>query len=444
VSGQALLANSSVVPQVNADVLQFSVRDRDSAVATRLTNAYAGAFVQYKVDLATAALIRARNELDSRIKRLEATGETTSDLYRTLVRNEQQLRTMQLLEARDAVLPSIGTAAQVAPTPKRTAFFGAILGFVAGLALALLWEALDTRLRSAKQIEDVLNLPLLARLPEPPRHLRSSDRLVMIEEPTSLHAEVVQILRSNFEVVNAAIAARTVMVTSCAQREGKSTTVANLAVALARSGKNVALVDLDLREPIIARFFNLPADVGITDVVRGNVPLKQAMGSVRVSSSHRLSVLPIGRRPENPGEFASSDALKEVLGQLRSTYDLVLVDAPPMGVVSDAMAIASSVDGVLVIAREGRVDLSQLENLSRNLDLVATPKLGFVVTGTRMHEPYRASGRGPASDVPETSTAAPVRIIRDRRSARLATTTPPWEKPLQKRGESEPKPKAHD
>lgn len=201
-----------------------------------------------------------------------------------------------------------------------------------------------------------------------------------------------------------------------------------------------------------ATFFDLPDGVGITDVVLDGVPLKQAMRSVSLSASTpgpvrrsgaradrsmRLNVLPIGRLPANPGEFASADALKHVLAQLRTEYDLVLVDAPPMGAVGDAKAIAPSVDALLVVAREGMVDLPGLENLVRELDLVVTPKLGFVLTGADLHEAYGASGRGyfagtpePIAGTPEPVEVAPVSSLSSRSATgsgagRVASTATP-------------------
>jgi succinoglycan biosynthesis transport protein ExoP len=418
-----LLANSSVSPQVNADVLRFSVKDADPVVAARLTNALADAFVKYKLDLDTTTIANARSELTSKMDELRATGDTFTDLYKSLVQNEQQLRTMQLLQSRNVVLKTTGIGTQVAPTPKRTVMIGAMLGLLLGLGLAFLWEALDTRLRSGKQIAEVLGLPLLARLPEPPRQLRTSNQLAMIDDPTTVHAEAFRMLRSNLEVANLEVGARTIMVTSCGQREGKSTTLANLAVAFARSGTNVALVDLDLRQPIIATFFGLPEGVGITDVALDGVPLKQAMVPVGLSASVqertrrsgsraprslRLNVLPIGRRPASPGEFASTDALRDVLAQLRTDYDLVLIDTPPMCVVGDAKSIAPFVDALFVVARQGVVDLSGLENLVRELDLVAVPKLGFVLTGAELHEAYDARREGYFAGTPEPIEVPPV------------------------------------
>ena len=125
-----------------------------------------------------------------------------------------------------------------------------------GIGLAFLREALDTRVRSADEVGEKLGLPLLARVPEPPRKLRNSNRLVMQADPHGAQAEAFRTLRTNIEFVNLDVHARTIMITSAIQSEGKSTTAANLAIAFARMGKRVALVDLDLRRPFLDKFFD--------------------------------------------------------------------------------------------------------------------------------------------------------------------------------------------
>src|SRR5205814_1509032 len=135
-------------------------------------------------------------------------------------------------------------------------------------------EALDTRVRSAEEVVERLELPLLARLPEPPRKLRADNRLAMLAEPTGVQAEAFRMLRTNLEFSALGKEIRTIMVTSSVEQEGKSTTVANLAIALARAGQRVVLVDLDLRRPFIDRFFDLDDHAGLTQVAIGHATLE--------------------------------------------------------------------------------------------------------------------------------------------------------------------------
>src|SRR5262249_25573985 len=189
----------------------------------------------------------------------------------------------KLLAGNTIVLQPADQAGKVRPRPKRQALLAGLLGLVLGLALAFLAEALDRHVRSEHELDDALDLPLLARIPKPPRKLQKANDLVMLKEPGSVQAETFRKLRTSFEFVNPDGAARTIMVTSYVAKEGKSTTLANLAVALARAGRRVVLVDLDLRAPFLSRLFHVGGRPGITDVALKRAPLEQALRPVALA-----------------------------------------------------------------------------------------------------------------------------------------------------------------
>jgi non-specific protein-tyrosine kinase len=230
----------------------------------------------------------------------------------------------------------------------------------------------------------------------------------MIATPTSAHAEAFRMLRANLQFVNLDRGARSILVTSALEQEGKSTTVANLAVALARAGQRVALVDLDLRRPALARFFAIPkSHPGVTNVVVGSSTLEQALVEVgRMSSpgydvAHAdgngagptsgigvLKVLASGPVPRDPGEVVSSKRLTAVLEQLAETFDFVLVDTPPLLSVGDTMALSAHVDAMITVARLNMIRRPSLAELSRALATCPTIQLGVVVTGAETEPGY--------------------------------------------------------
>ena len=183
----------------------------------------------------------------------------------------------KLLAGNTTVLRPADGAEQTQPRPRRDATLAVLFGLVLGLALAFLAEALDRHVRSEHEVGDALGRPLLARLQKPPRRLRKADELVMLEEPSSIQAEAFRKLRTSLEFVTPDREVRTIMVTSAGAQEGKSTTIANLAVALARANKRVVLVDLDLRAPFISRLFRINGRPGITDVAVERATLAQAL-----------------------------------------------------------------------------------------------------------------------------------------------------------------------
>jgi capsular exopolysaccharide synthesis family protein len=358
-------------------------------------NAYAAAFVSYQLGLQTSALLRARGQLTQQLARLRALGLGASPAYRRLANNEQQLHTMQLLQSGDTVLTHPTTGAQVKPTPTRDGLLGAGFGLVIGLGLAFAAEALDRRLRSEEEVEEALGLPLLARVPAPPRRRRPG--VPMLDEPRGAYAEAVRRLATSIVFSNPDQPSEMLMFTSALQQEGKTTTAAGLGVALAAAGNRVVLVDLDLRRPALASLFQIHRLTGLTDVAVGRSPLENALVRVDLpvrdprrlitsgsqpSLPGELHVLPTGPLPLSPGEFVASDALAtRVLAPLRELADYVLVDSPPLCVVGDAARLSARMDGIVVVTRLGVANRSALRDLRRQLAGSPVAPLGVVVTG---------------------------------------------------------------
>jgi capsular exopolysaccharide synthesis family protein len=400
-----LLGESSVSTTTNSDLLSFSVTDRERRVAARLATSYARAYTGYRRQLDTNTLVRARNEIEQRMAELVASRQRGTSLYRDLADKDQQLRTMELLMASNAqvVRPAVGTA-QVQPRPTRNAVLGFVLGLVLGLGLVFLRDTLDTRIRNSAEVEERLGLPLLGRLPEPPRRLRARDALIMLESPAAAEAESFRILATNLDFVNLDRQARTIMITSAVGGEGKSTTAANLAVALARAGRRVVLVDLDLRRPNLERFF-VPRQSptvgapGLTHIILGRATLDQALMPVPIldspdretgngAVSGLLEVLTAGPVVSNTAQFFASQALGDLLARLEERADVVLIDSSPLLHVSDTIALSAKVDALVVVTNLRIVRRPVLNELARVLDSAPVVKLGFVVAGAKAEEAY--------------------------------------------------------
>jgi Mrp family chromosome partitioning ATPase len=443
------LANSSVSTSPTSDILTFAVTNPDPALAKQLANAYAQSYGTYRQHLYTDSIERAIADVDQRLQRLDRTGASLKKsgggaglgaltaygaLYSSLVDRQETLQSMQALQPSVAsVLRQADGAVLTQPKTVRNGALGLVVGLVLGLGLAFLREALETRVRTTQEVSVRLGgLPLLGRLPRPPKGLQRSGKLVMLEDPASAQAEAFRMLRANLDFMTLDRDARAIMITSALEQEGKSTTVANLAVAFARAGKRVVLVDLDLRRPVLARFFDLEGP-GLTQVALGQVPLEEALtrivivdppspmrrlalrrgadrnGNVTRELLGELEVLPSGPIPPDPGEFVSSPALGKILDALRERAEVVLVDAPGALDVGDVVALASRVDGIVVVARPKVLRRRTLAELDRLLTMVRAPALGFVATGEGEDESYAAGVsthgyRSPAFDAVRPSS----------------------------------------
>ncbi len=399
-----LLGASTVTPAEETDILVFLVRDGDPDVAARLVSEYASQFAEYRRDLDVGALANAREQVEERIEDLEAEGAQGSVVYRSLVDTRQQLEAMEALQSgRATVVRSASSAAQIQPQPRRAGMLGLALGLVLAVTLAFLREALDSRVRTSGEVIERLQLPLLARVPRQSRKDVRRRPVVMLAAPNGRHAEPFRMLRTKLEFSKLDGAGTRIMITSAEANEGKSTTAANLAVALAKAGRRVVLVDLDLRSPDLHKLFELGERPGVTDVVLGIVNLDEALAPVPVSSfgteissngqdgsvaGGRLAVLSAGMHSANPADIISLGALAGMLEELSRRADVVLLDAAPLLVASETLALTARVNALILVARARVARVQTLDEVRDILDASPAVKLGFVLTGADQRDVY--------------------------------------------------------
>ena len=328
----------------------------------------------------------------------------------------------------------------VEPRPLLSVAVGLLLGLVVAAVVVAVLEALDRSLTSPEQATQLLGAPLLGtvprRRPEVPLPAASEDLAV---------SEPYRVLRTALLFLDPDAPATTLLVTSPVQGEGKTTTVANLAVALARGGVDVAVVDADLRRGKVGRVFGLEQAVGLSGVVTGQVTLDDALQEWEPG----LLVLPRGAAPPNPTEIVGSVAMTRVLAELGRRVDVVLVDAPPVLPVADALVLSALTDGVVVVVRDGETVRPALTETRRRLEGVDARVAGLVYNGiTRTSGGYAYSYRYAADDV-ESPPAPPSRAVAagSRPASRQRKAVPagrPGPRPAPAGAEGEPRPRREE
>jgi capsular exopolysaccharide synthesis family protein len=262
----------------------------------------------------------------------------------------------------------------VIPNARVNLALGAVIGLALGVAIALLIEVLDTRIRGQRDLEEV-PVPVLGGIAY---DKRSSKRPLIVQaDPSSPAAEAFRTLRTNLQFLDVEGGPRTFVVTSSVPFEGKSTTTANLAIAMAQSGFRVLLIDADLRSPSVAELFGIEGGVGLSDVLIGRVEL---VNVIQPWGVRNLSLLPAGSMPPNPSELLGSRAMHELLREVETEFDAVLVDSPPLLPVTDAALLARHARGALVAVAAGRTRRAQLTESLEALRQVGARVSGIVLT----------------------------------------------------------------
>jgi capsular polysaccharide biosynthesis protein len=324
--GASQIGSLSVKNILNTNTLQFTSSSTNARVAQRSADAYANAYLEFRRQGVVDDLQAASQPMNQRIQQLaQQINGVQAELART--KDPTQVTSLQIqltslltqkttLEGQlnNLILPEelrVGTVLQAAILPTRPSSLGlarvGILGLLMGLALgtgvALMRERLDDRVRDREHLEALAGAPVLAVVPRLRSWRRNGVGLSILTKPDSEIAEAYKSLRTSFMFAASQRGAKTVMVTSCNPDEGKTTTIANLGLALARGGKHVALVSGDLRRPQLDRYLSVRAEAGLTRVLTGECDLLDAM----VWADENLWFIGAGPPPGNPADLLGSD-----------------------------------------------------------------------------------------------------------------------------------------
>lgn len=270
------------------------------------------------------------------------------------------------------IQPASAPSRPVSPDPVRNIGLGLLTGLVLGIGLAFIRHSLDTKVRGEEDIRAHSDAPMLAALP---LDRSSSKGLVSVEDdPHGRHAEAIRRLRTNLMFVDVTTGRHSFVVTSAMPGEGKTTTAANLALAMADSGRRTLLVDADLRNPSVARTLGMEGSVGLTTVLLGEAEVHDV---IQPWGSHGMDVLPAGPVPPNPSELLGSAPMEALLTQLVREYDFVLIDSPPVVPVIDAVVIERMTGGLLMVVGVDQTRKKDLAAALRQLDTVGAKVSGF-------------------------------------------------------------------
>jgi capsular exopolysaccharide synthesis family protein len=277
--------------------------------------------------------------------------------------------------------------APVSPRKTLNAVLGGILALIVAAGVILLLEYLDDTVKSAEQILDVSGLPTLGHVEQFSRGKQPMEALQAANKPQSSVAEEYRSTRTNLAyALELAQSGKLLLVTSAGSGEGKTTTVGNLAVVFGLAGHSVAVVDADLRRPMLHRIFGLRNSTGLTNLLLSpDVSLDQAL---QRSAHPNVSVLTSGPLPPNPSELLGSSRMAEVMDALRERFDIVFVDSPPSLVVTDPTVLATLADAVALVVRAGATRTGALRATVQELAQSGRPIMGAVLNRTRRGDRY--------------------------------------------------------
>lgn len=198
---------------------------------------------------------------------------------------------------------------------------------------------------------------------------------VFEDKPKSIDAEAYRSLRTNIQYLSIEKEIKSIVVTSACPGEGKSTVLGNLALSFAQNGKSVIIVDCDLRKPSIHEKFNISNLCGISDVLIGRETLDTAIQNYKIN----LDILTSGKIPQNPAEMISSTSMSNLLEELKNKYDILIIDSPPLEIVTDGQILSTKVDGTILVLKAGQSKISAVKEAKNILNKVGANIIGLVI-----------------------------------------------------------------
>lgn len=320
----------------------------------------------------------------------------TQKLEETKIQEQGQSRNVRIVD------PAIEPGAPVSPKKKMNVMLGALLGLGLGVGLAFMIEYFDNTVKTPEDIQrlgfnTIVTIPKISMDKMDKKLERKLERIGPIEgkkiesrlithlDPKSPVSESYRTLRTNLQFSKVDQKLKSILVTSSGPKEGKSTTAANLAIAMAQAGNKVILIDADLRRPVVHSIFGMDKEEGLTNYFMGTLSYKKL---ARKTIIENLSIITSGVLPPNPSELLASKKMQELLHQLQEDYDVIVLDSPPIIAVTDAAIISTKVDGTILVVSSGQTNRDAIQRASALLENVNSRILGILLNGVDLQGMY--------------------------------------------------------
>lgn len=365
----------SVTPEGESKLIAIEATDTDPELATKIANEYARQYIAFSRDEATAKIEATKAPIEAQLEEIPAAdrGGTSASVLEQKIRQLDALRAIQSGNA-ELAQPAVEPTSPSSPRTTRNVALGILLGLLLGAGLALAREQFDRRLRDVEEVEELLRLPVLGTIP---RSRAILDRGAGAElTPTGAEGEAFRMLRASLHYFNVDRTVKSILVTSAAARDGKTTVAWNLAQSEGRAGTKVLYIEADLRRPTLAAALGIGDHDGLSLVLAG---ISEPKGAIR--HTHGVDLLTAGPLPPNPAELIESKRMQELLKWAEGEYERVIIDTPPSALVADAVPLFSQVGGVAVVVRLQQSPREAIEHLKDQLGNTGAPVLGIVING---------------------------------------------------------------
>lgn len=320
---------------------------------------------------------------------------TTKEMYESLLKRQTEASLSGLLKSNfvswfEKAEPRI---VPVRPSVPKNAGLGFGLGLLMGVAVIAMGVLLDNTVHNRTDIEELLRLPFLGIFPRilgDDGNVPAERDLFVLQNPKSGAAECARSVRTNLVFMATDRPLRKLLLTSARPGEGKTTTIAALGIAMAQAGNKVAILDTDLRKPRLHRAFGVSGEKGLTSILVGE-SLESCIKSTELVNLH---ILPCGPLAPNPAELLHSEKFAKLLEELDARYDRILLDSPPIGVVTDAAILSKVADGTVFVVQANNTPKEAIRRSARQLSDVGASVLGVILNNFEIG----SKGRGGYSD----------------------------------------------